>query len=184
MRHNNHTTGPVCAFFIGINDNRMARVNGYNARGEVFYGHDGNTDFMGYTHTPTQNKFLIYTLWFENPSWNMPSPDIFINAAADADIMSQSLIQITEVLDKAKKALPNTPVFNDPRKIGDTRRDIIYQKYAQIEGVEIPKTLRFKPESRDAVMETAAREGFTFPFIVRLCGQHQGKQMVMLTITR
>jgi glutathione synthase/RimK-type ligase-like ATP-grasp enzyme len=47
-------------------------------------------------------------------------------------------------------------------------------------GIEIPRIIRFQPKIRDDVLATAAKEGFSYPFIVRSCGAHNGRDMVLL----
>ena len=180
MKEHISNTGPACIFLLGVNDSRTAIVKGFNSSGKLDYDWEGNTEFGTYTNTPAKNKKIMPILWFQKETQKISAPDIFVNCISDADNMTKSLTKAIHYLDAAAQQRPGIPLFNDPRKIAGTRRDMIYQRFHGLPGIEIPKIFRFQPENRDAVLATAEKEGFTYPFIVRRCGAHNGKDMVLL----
>ncbi|MCE9508017.1 MAG: hypothetical protein K8R48_06870 [Alphaproteobacteria bacterium] len=180
MKENIQDNGPMCIFVMGVNDSKTAVVKRFNANGRVDYDWEGNTDFSIHTHTSQKNRKMMPILWFQKDVIKIPAPDIFVNCISDADNQTKSLTQAAHYLDQASKQWPGMPVFNDPRKIAGTRRDTIYQRFHHLPGIDIPKVVRFQPKNRDDVLATAAKEGFTYPFIVRSCGAHNGKGMVLL----
>jgi glutathione synthase/RimK-type ligase-like ATP-grasp enzyme len=172
--------GMKYTFLMGVNDSKTAAVVGASPTGKPIYGWEGNTNFHNYTAAPPQNKFSLPVIWFEQKDRKIAKPDIFINCIADADIMTKSLERAIALIDGAQKLWPDVPVFNDPRKIAGTRRDVIYQKFHTLPGIVVPKVLRFIPKSVADVMATAKKEGFAFPYIVRPCGTHQGRGVVLV----
>jgi glutathione synthase/RimK-type ligase-like ATP-grasp enzyme len=180
MKENIQDSGPACIFMMGVNDSRTAIVRRFNANGGVDYDWEGNTDFSIHTHTPQKNRKMMPVLWFQKDAIKIPAPDIFVNCISDADNQTKSLAKAAHYLDLASKKWPGIPVFNDPRKVAGTRRDMIYQRFCRLPGIEIPRIIRCQPKNRDDVLATAAKEGFTYPFIVRSCGAHNGRGMVLL----
>jgi glutathione synthase/RimK-type ligase-like ATP-grasp enzyme len=146
----------------------------------VDYDWEGNTEFSIHTRTSPKNRKVMPILWFQKETVKISTPDIFVNCISDADNMTKSLAKTIHYLDLASKKWPGIPVFNDPRKIPGTRRDMIYQRFHNLPGIEIPKIVRFQPKSRADVLATAEKEGFAYPFIVRPCGAHNSKDMVLL----
>ncbi|MCE9508018.1 MAG: hypothetical protein K8R48_06875 [Alphaproteobacteria bacterium] len=180
MKQNIHDTGPVCIFMLGVNDTRTATIKGFNSAGKMDYDWYGNTEFSIHTHTPFRNRMIMPILWFQKETIKIPPPDIFVNCISDADGQTKSLAKAAHYLDSVSRQWPGIPVFNDPRKVAGTRRDMIYQRFHHLPGIDIPKVVRFQPKNRDDVLATAEKEGFSYPFIVRSCGSHNGRDMVLL----
>jgi hypothetical protein len=171
---------PVCVFLMGVNDEKTAAVRGLGKDGQVFFALTGNTDFNIYTQTSAANKRIMTILWFEDKGYTVSKPDIFVNCISDADNMEKSLGKAIGYMDEVRNKWPDVSVFNDPRRIADTRRDAFYKKFNGLPGIEIPKALRFQPKNREDVLLTAQKEGFTFPYIVRPCGSHNARNMVLV----
>jgi glutathione synthase/RimK-type ligase-like ATP-grasp enzyme len=180
MKENTPDNGPVCVFMLGVNDTRTAAIKGFNSNGKMDYDWYGNTEFSIHTHTPFRNRMIMPILWFQNETIKISQPDIFVNCISDADGQTKSLAKAAHYLGMVSKQWPGIPVFNDPRKIAGTRRDMIYQRFHHLPGIDIPRIIRFQPKNRNDVLTTAAKEGFTYPFIVRSCGSHNGRDMVLL----
>jgi glutathione synthase/RimK-type ligase-like ATP-grasp enzyme len=180
MKENIQDNGPACIFMMGMNDSRTAIARRFNAKGKVDYDWEGNTEFSTHTHTPPRNRVTIPVLWFQKEIMKISVPDIFVNCISDADNQTKSLARAAHYLDTVSRKCPGMPVFNDPRKVAGTRRDMIYQRFGSLPGIDIPRIIRFLPKNRDDVLAVAEKEGFTYPFIVRSCGAHNGKDMVLL----
>ncbi len=171
---------PVYTFLLGVNDSRNATVVGLDQNGKMLYGWEGNTDFRNYTRAPAQSRLSVPILWFETKDRQVSKPAIFVNCITDADSMTKSLARVTALLDGVSKHWPDVPIFNEPRKIAETRRDTIYQKFHHLPGIEIPKTVRFQPKNPADVLAEVDEKGFSYPVIVRPCGTHQGRGVVLL----
>jgi glutathione synthase/RimK-type ligase-like ATP-grasp enzyme len=100
-------------------------------------------------------------------------PTLIVNQIADADTHHGALERCADMCNRA-----GSPVINHPAKILRSSRDRVSELLQGIPGVTMPRTVRFNPDSPDDVFNTAESEQFTFPFIVRMAGDHGGKSMV------
>lgn len=103
------------------------------------------------------------------------TPTLIFNQIADADTHRGSLERCGELCAQLSSA-----VINPPQNVLRTTRDGISELLQDIPGVTMPRTLRFRPLSPDAVFEFASEKDFEFPFIIRVVGDHAGKSMVLV----
>ena len=96
-------------------------------------------------------------------------PSLIFNQISDADTHQGSLKRCVELCAQ----LP-IPVINRPESVLRTTRDKVSELLQGIPGVQVPKTVRFRPESPDSVLELSESAGIPFPFIVRIAGRHGG----------
>jgi glutathione synthase/RimK-type ligase-like ATP-grasp enzyme len=101
------------------------------------------------------------------------APSLIFNQIADPDTHRGALERCIELCDEV-----NTTVINHPRHVLDTSRDRVAAKLRDIPGVIMPRTVRFQPRSPDDVFEHAVGQGFAFPWIIRVAGEHHGRSMV------
>lgn len=93
--------------------------------------------------------------------------DWSVNVLADPDMYARALVWHDDHL------TPGARVFNHPRAVARTRRDLSAAVLAGVPGLEVPACHRFTPQGpRDFARVFAARD-FRFPVLVRPCG-HQG----------
>lgn len=59
------------------------------------------------------------------------------------------------------------PVFNAPRAVAQTRRDLSTARLQGIEGLIVPKCLRIAPADREELLRIFHAEGFAYPVLVR-----------------
>ncbi len=174
-------TAPTCIFLQGANNSKMAEIVGINpASGQPMFTLTGNTDFLSHTHVPAANKVAMPVLWFMDDKRKVARPDIFVNCIADADGMEKSLAKVIRMAGQIRKQWPHVPIFNPPSRVTLTRRDTISAKCQDLPGLLVPKTVRCKPKSRDDVFKIAKEKGFTFPYIVRPVGFHNGQGMALV----
>jgi hypothetical protein len=165
-------------FLMGVNDDKSATPLGFDASGRLAYSWPGNTDFMGACTAPKESRITAGIFWGEEGLPRITRPDIFVNCIANPEIMTRSLEKAAALIDRAQTRRGPVAVFNDPCCIAATRRDLIYERFHALPGLDIPKTLRCIPESPEDVLATAKHENLRFPFIVRPCGARGSIDMV------
>ena len=98
-----------------------------------------------------------------------------VNMCADADEYSNALGWLAG-LDAAR----TVPIFNHPKSILETRRDTIADRLGGIEGLIVPKCLRFTPEMPPD-FQTAFREGgFHYPVLLRPTSSQTGQNLLKI----
>lgn len=97
-----------------------------------------------------------------------------VNLLADADTYARGLAW------HDARLAPGARVFNHPRAVALTRRDLSAARLADVPGLQVPACRRFVP--RDAAGFAAAFEagGFRFPVLVRPCGQQGGTGLLRI----
>jgi hypothetical protein len=102
-------------------------------------------------------------------------PKGLVNHIGDVDNCREAL-RLAAALQQRSKL----PCFNPPARVARTSREEIARALAGIPGVRMPRTLRIQPRHPRDILDAAAAEGITFPFIVRIAGDHGGRSMVRL----
>lgn len=102
-------------------------------------------------------------------------PTLIFNQIADPDTHRGALQRCLEMCDEV-----GVPVINHPRRVLETSREQVSAKLQGIDGVVMPRTLRFQPRAPEAVLEFAAANDMPFPYLVRVAGEHHGRGMVRL----
>lgn len=97
-----------------------------------------------------------------------------LNTLADADEYRDALIWQDEHLGH------DLPVFNHPRAIARTRRDLSSQRLSGVQGLIVPNCVRFRCDSLEALSQTFARNGFRYPVLVRPVGTQTGMGQVRI----
>ncbi len=90
-----------------------------------------------------------------------------VNLLADAEMYAHGLAWHDVALD-------GIPVFNHPRAVARTRRDLSAAALDGVQGLVVPATVRFVPHSADDFASAFAQGGFHFPVLVRPAGQQGG----------
>lgn len=91
-----------------------------------------------------------------------------VNLLADPDEYRNALIWQDEMI------APEIPIFNHPRAIAQTRRDLSVQRLAGVNGLVVPPCVRFRGDSREAFERAFFDNGFRYPVLVRPCGTQGG----------
>jgi tetratricopeptide (TPR) repeat protein len=107
----------------------------------------------------------------------LPHYDVVFNAIGDADTARRSQAAVDRFL-----ALNDKPLLNRPECIARTSRDRIGSMLEGIEGLEVPRVIRWDP-CRAGAMDVHARiaaAGLAYPIIARPVGAHGGDGVVLL----
>jgi glutathione synthase/RimK-type ligase-like ATP-grasp enzyme len=99
--------------------------------------------------------------WFPAPTKGKRRVSWVINTCADADEYQRGLICLD------KESGPNCPIFNHPRAVAMTRRDLSARALAGVPNLIVPKCIRIKPEDPRDFERAFKANGFTYPVLVR-----------------
>ena len=108
-------------------------------------------------------------------SVQLPPIDVVVNAVCDCDTNGAALRSVAEVVRQI-----GCPVVNDPLLVLRTGRDSMAEWVGDVEGVHVPRTLRFQPRSRRDVADLVASGQIAAPFLFREAGAHGGKQLELV----
>jgi glutathione synthase/RimK-type ligase-like ATP-grasp enzyme len=162
-------------FVSGVNDRSVVGVD-LDDQGRFGYVVEGNCSIQ--YRLPLKEgvavPLMIFGKGIRQPDADFEqTPSLIFNQIADADTHRGSLERCLALCDQV-----NTTVINHPRHILQTGRDRVSNLLQDIPGIIMPRTRRFRPRSPEEVLSYAASEGFDFPFIARVAGEHHGKSMV------
>jgi hypothetical protein len=96
-------------------------------------------------------------------------PGPILNHIADADRCSKTLHQAAEIVARTRRAC-----FNHPTAVQRTGRDRISQMLSGIDGLRVPRTIRFKNEGLIASQRILAGANLEYPYLIRVAGDHGG----------
>jgi len=162
-------------FVSGVNDRSVIGVN-LDDQGRLGYLVDGNCSI--HYRLPLKEEvalpFMMFGKGIRQPDADFKkTPSLIFNQIADADTHRGSLERCVSLCEQV-----NTTVINHPRQVLQTGRDRVAAMLQNIPAVIMPRTQRFRPRSPEEVLSYAAAEGFAFPYIARVAGEHHGKSMV------
>lgn len=107
--------------------------------------------------------------WFGDKSETLdPKARRIVNLCADAGEYAKSLVFLDDALP------PDVPVFNHPRAVMASRRDIAGQGLTGIPGLQIPACRRFRADNLRAFSRCFEEGNFTYPVTVQLVSEHGG----------
>jgi len=113
--------------------------------------------------------------WHPQPEVPLPArPAWVLNTCADADSFSKGL----EVLDTAFPTAP--PIFNHPRAVMASRRDIAGLVLADIPGLDVPKCRRFMAHSPRSFVDCFEQGDFHYPVTVQPTTSRNGADRVWI----
>lgn len=104
-----------------------------------------------------------------------PTPDFALVRTCDPDKNVNGLVKAQEILAKHK-----FPALNRPERVLQTKRDEMYNRFADFEGVVVPKTLRITPRYCRDVRALIEAGQVKLPCIFRPAGGHNSRGMWLL----
>jgi tetratricopeptide (TPR) repeat protein len=109
------------------------------------------------------------------PIRELPPYDLIFNAIGDADKASWGL-QVAQAL----LATADKPVLNPPERVARTSRDQIVALLSGIEGVFMPPTVRWNPDTGASLAAAIEAAGLAYPATLRPVGGHGGNGLVRI----
>lgn len=95
-----------------------------------------------------------------------------VNMCADADEYPIALNWLSEAANK------QTPIFNHPTEILNTRRDRISKVLNDVENLIVPQCTRFIGSRPEVFKETFENGNFSYPVLIRLVGTQTGRSLI------
>lgn len=102
-------------------------------------------------------------------------PGPILNHIADTDRCGKTLRQAAEIVKQSHRAC-----FNHPSAVERTGRENISQMLSGIDGLHVPRTIRFRHEGLTATKRVLAEANFAYPYLVRVAGDHGGVSILKL----
>jgi glutathione synthase/RimK-type ligase-like ATP-grasp enzyme len=102
---------------------------------------------------------------FKNVPW-------IINTCADADEYSRGLLGLDDAFGSS------APIFNHPRAVIASRRDKVASLPDGIDGLTVPKCIRFIPKKSQDFQKAFADAGMSYPVLVRPAASQTGRGLV------
>lgn len=158
-------------FVQGIPDNRRAPLHVPETGERVVPIFPGTPDLRG--RFDATRDWPVFYLPIDAASVEAPVAPALINHMADPDRYARALKRV-EVL----RARLNVPCFNAPLAVAKTTRDGISTMLQGIEGLVVPKVVRFRPKRPEDFAGTFAAQGFRFPVLTRMVGTQAGMTVV------
>jgi hypothetical protein len=117
------------------------------------------------------------TIWFPRYTEStIPDLNWAVNMCADADEYAEALSE----LDTAFDGLKNFPIFNHPRSVMMTRRDIIAQRLQGIPNLIVPNCVRFYADDPSIFKKVFRDNGFKYPVLIRPGASQTGQDLVKI----
>lgn len=164
-------------FISGINDLSTIGIQ-LDDKGNPAYLMNGNCSVHG--KLPLKKGVAAELVIFgkgvkqRSPSF-AKTPSLIFNQIADADTHCGALERCAQLCEQI-----HCPVINRPDRIMRTTRDRVSDLLQGVPGIIMPRTVRFQPKSPEHVVDRAASESLAYPFIVRVAGDHSGKNMILV----
>lgn len=118
---------------------------------------------------------LLMTLRQQSGGGNLSAFDCVLNLVSEPDHSPDTL----EALRLLLRGYPGR-VINLPEAVLRTSRDEVANALSGIDGLLVPRALRFRGGDPDAALEAVSGAGLAFPLIVRHVATHRGRTMVVV----
>ena len=117
------------------------------------------------------------SVYFFPSRTTLPVNDIrwIVNVCADADEYHNALTALAEEFEGK-----NIPIFNHPKAILATRRDINAERLKDIPNLVVPKCVRFLADSPEVFENTFRENKFEYPVLVRPARSQTGAGLVKI----
>lgn len=95
-----------------------------------------------------------------------------VNLCADADDYRDALIGLDDAFGET------LPIFNHPRAVARSRRDLSAKLLEGVAGLAVPKCIRLTASEQGCFEKTFAAEGFHYPVLIRPAGSQTARGLV------
>lgn len=135
-------------------------------------------------NTPVEKLLddTVFQTWivvadFYDPLTPLPEHQIIFNGIGDVEVAAEALVAARSLLAGAAK-----PVLNDPAAVLATSRSNNAERLAKLPGVRTARTKAYPRTllAGDEASSMLARDGFTFPVLLRVPGFHMGLHFDMV----
>lgn len=159
--------------FLSIPDSGTCRLQ--LSFGGLPYFAIPNQLFLG-TDVRTRLKRVAQDYWYPQQNSPLPvQPSWVLNTCADADDFAQAL----QALDDTYPS--RTPIFNHPRAVMASRRDVVGNYLKSIPGLDVPKCRRFRADGPLSFCECFEQGEFRYPVTVKQSTARNGLGRLWIT---
>jgi glutathione synthase/RimK-type ligase-like ATP-grasp enzyme len=164
-------------FIRGINDNNTVELS--PGRGGSFTVNSKGSSAVLQPMNFSREEADVITLF--GSSYPLPEvrynrkPALLFNEISNPDTHRGALQHCEELCRKLQ-----LPVINPPARILQTTRDNISVLLKDIEGLEVPLTIRITPHSPGDIFTAIEASELDYPVIVRLAGTHGGASVILV----
>jgi glutathione synthase/RimK-type ligase-like ATP-grasp enzyme len=161
----------------GIDDSdKVNFMCGYTSQGTPKFHMDGIMSIIQYLEHPAFKVQNIILGGKRSIDIDIKRPQLIFNSICDPDNNSKSL----EVAHSVAKNLVDVPIVNHPQQIKKTTRDNIYALCKNIDGLNVPLTLRVTPHYISDIEKVIDEKKIQMPFIFRPAGGQGGIGMIRI----
>lgn len=172
---------PNVLFINGVPDDRVVEVAQVKNNGGIIYKSTGTCDLYSYLKTPTFEKHLKVLDLGQQSQITIPQDvSVIVNQISEPDTHKKTLLKMRSL---QKVFLGTIAFINQPHRVMQTGREVIFEKLQALPGINIPKTIRMQPRSPRDVLDLMQTEKMVFPVIIREAGAHGGKTTLLLQDT-
>lgn len=162
---------PRVLVIVSVPDDNVVEMEYFDHRGILF--HIPGTCNLPLFGDIDREEIVLGGLRSEMPEFSIP--DFAFNRICDPDTNKKGLELAQRIIVDNK-----IPVLNHPEKVLATRRDAIYQRFANYPGIVVPKTIRITPKYSRDVRELFERGEISLPCIFRPAGGHKSRGVFLI----
>ena len=163
-------------FLKGIDDQSQARVL-IDQAGQLQLIFSGGVNAEAFLRgRGVEGTALLLGPVDQRKNLHLERPSILFNEISDGDTHKAALRRAAQIRD----IFPNLHCINEPTYVQESTRDRVAERLLGIDGLNVPKTLRFQPRSPDDV-RAKWQEAFGPQVLLRRAGQHGGVDTVLLS---
>lgn len=162
---------PKMLAITSVPDDNTIVLQYLDHRGNMFHS-TGNLKFPQFDEVLREDVVLGGT---EGILPKLSSPDFAINRICDPDANKNGLELAKQLIAEA-----SIPVLNHPAQVQATKRDVIYQRFQDYEGIVVPRTIRVAPRYCRDVRALIDAGEITLPCIFRPAGGHNSRGMFLI----
>jgi len=151
-----------------------------SGQAHVYVGEDGSPNFVCPNLTVIPIDILMKLENLSGFLYPPPKPIVrtntnyIINLCADADEYHRALTMLDQI------AGDKVPIFNHPRSVLMSRRDLSSKLLNGIPNLIVPKCVRFKANGHDIFPKIFEEKGFTYPVLIRPQASQTGRGLVKI----
>lgn len=159
-------------FVQGVPDDQQVYLHMPEGGGRVQPVFPGTLDVLG--QFDSQRAWpVLYLPPASSDLKKVPKATALINHMADADRYAQALQRLESLRTQLR-----LPCLNAPLAVAATTRDGVSRLLEGVEGLRVPKAVRFAPKVPGDFARVFAENGFGYPVITRLTGTQTGRTLV------
>lgn len=156
-----------------VPDDNTVLVDRLDQRG-AFFNKTGNFELPAFDEVERED-LILGGLAPGEPKFS--PPDFAFNRICDPDSNSRGLELAQRIVEENR-----IPTLNIPERVMGTRRDKLHQRFANFEGVVVPKTVRLAPRYCREVRAFLQRGEVTLPCVFRPAGGHNSKGVFLIRV--